>query len=77
MHFRNSGAFEQVRGNRRWLYRFQGVMEYWSTGVMVYRSELYASENLDSLGKKLQKIGDGFSFFQFWYKNFLTKSKRR
>jgi hypothetical protein len=32
------GLLGQVRDNRLCLYQFQGVMEYWSTGVMAYRS---------------------------------------
>jgi len=42
-----------------------GGMEYWSTGVMVYRSWFYASKNLDAFCSRLQKIGVGFSFFQY------------
>ena len=31
---RNPGPLGLVRDNRLWLYQFQGVMEYWSTGVL-------------------------------------------
>jgi hypothetical protein len=43
--------------------RSDGVLEYWSDGLIT--RELYASENFDALCLRLQKIGVGFSFFQY------------